>query len=333
MENYIEKVIISILNQSFQDFEIIVVDDYSKDNTNNIIQNLIIKDDRIKLINHSKNLGVYNSRIDAILSSKGRYILLMDPDDMLVNPKLLEEIFKFNLKNNLDIIEFTVICYFEIKDYLFYKETRLHYHHFSNQIIYQPKLSDIFYYYPKKGNYSMVQCRNIWNKCIRKSIILNTILYIGKDYYKKFFITAEDTMINLILFHFANNYSNINIPGYMYNIRKVSMTHGRKDGKKKYYFYYNHLLYVEKLHSYLKDFNKDRNFLYYELMEINKQLLRMNKYNKKYKQELLKFYKKVLKDKYISQKFKENLKNLIPIIIKGKYNFSTNKIINKKYYL
>ena len=82
----------------------------------------------------------------------------------------------------------------------------------------------------------MVQCRNIWNKCIRKSILLNTILNIGKDYYKKFFITAEDTMINLILFHFANNYSNINIPVYMYNIRKVSMTSGRKDGKKNITF-------------------------------------------------------------------------------------------------
>ena len=86
------------------------------------------------------------------------------------------------------------------------------------------------------------------------------------------FITAEDTMINLISLHFAQNYTNIYLPGYMYSIRKVSMTHGKKKKKKKILFYYYHLLYLKQLYIYIKDFNKDRNFLYYELIEINKKL-------------------------------------------------------------
>ena len=275
MENYIEKVILSILNQSFQDFEIIIVDDFSLDNTRNIIKRLKLNDNRIKLINHSKNSGVYNSRVDAILLSKGKYILLMDPDDMLINPNILKELFKYNTKYNLDIIEFTVMRYHEIKDYLFIKEKKNHYHQLTNKIIYQPKLSDIFFYYPGSNNYSMVQCRNIWNKLIRRIIILNTILYIGKKNYNNYFITAEDTMINIICFHFAENYSNIYLPGYMYNIRKTSMTHGKKIKKNKILFYYNHLLYLKQLYFYIKDFNKNRNFLYYELIEINKQLLKL----------------------------------------------------------
>jgi len=72
MENYIEKVVFSIINQSFQDFEIIIVNDNSNDNTESIIKKLILKDNRIKSINHSKNLGVYASRVDAILKSKGK---------------------------------------------------------------------------------------------------------------------------------------------------------------------------------------------------------------------------------------------------------------------
>ena len=72
MENYIEKVVFSIINQSFQDFEIIIVNDNSNDNTESIIKKLILKDNRIKGINHPKNLGVYASRVDAILKSKGK---------------------------------------------------------------------------------------------------------------------------------------------------------------------------------------------------------------------------------------------------------------------
>ena len=108
MELYIKQNLLSILNQSFQDFEIIIVNDFSKDKTENIIRDLQKYDCRIKLVNHHKNLGVYHSRIEAILNSNGEYILLMDPDDMYLNPDLFKDIYDYNLKNNLDIIEFSV---------------------------------------------------------------------------------------------------------------------------------------------------------------------------------------------------------------------------------
>ena len=50
-------------------------------------------------------MGVYSSRVDASLNANGNYILFMDPDDMLLNPYLFEELFKYNLKYNLDMIE------------------------------------------------------------------------------------------------------------------------------------------------------------------------------------------------------------------------------------
>ena len=69
MEKYIEKALFSILNQSFQDFEIIIVNDFSNDNTEKIIRKIQLEDNRIKIINHSKNLGVYHSRVEAALNS------------------------------------------------------------------------------------------------------------------------------------------------------------------------------------------------------------------------------------------------------------------------
>ena len=64
MQDYIEKYLLSIINQSFQDFEIIIVNDDSEDETENIIKRIQLKDDRIKLVSHSSNLGVYRSRIE-----------------------------------------------------------------------------------------------------------------------------------------------------------------------------------------------------------------------------------------------------------------------------
>ena len=83
MEKYIKRALLSILNQSFQDFEIIVINDNSNDDTQNIINKMSFKNNRIKWIFHKKNMGVYSSRIEAILNAKGIYIILMDPDDML----------------------------------------------------------------------------------------------------------------------------------------------------------------------------------------------------------------------------------------------------------
>ena len=309
MEKFIEKSLISILNQSFQNFEIIIINDYSNDTTKNIIKHYQLIDERIKLINHKQNIGVYISRLDAILASKGEYIILMDPDDMLLYKKMLEDLYNFNFKYNLDIIEYSVICHIEKILSLTIIEYYYHYHNFSKKIIYQYKLSDIYFHKKNLKKYTWIYCRVIWNKIIRRKVLLNSILYIGIDYFKKFFITAEDTLINMICFHFTKNYSNINLPGYMYNIRNLSMTHGKSSKKKKILFDYNHLLYLKKIYNYIKDFRKKREYLYFELIEINKLLIKLNKLSKKYKKEIFQFYNEILHDKFASTNFKNYINN------------------------
>ena len=137
MQDYIEKNLLSILNQSFQNFEIIIVNDGSDDETENIINRIQSTDKRIKLLTHSKNKGVYRSRVEAIYNSNSEYTLIMDPDDMYLNENLFQELYNYNLKYNLDIIEFSVLHQIDGYNNIFCPKLHIanHYHNCSKSII------------------------------------------------------------------------------------------------------------------------------------------------------------------------------------------------------
>ena len=79
-KNYIEKCLNSILNQDIKDFEIIVVNDASDDDTINILKSYA-KNKQIVLINNEENLGTGESRNKGILFARGKYIGFVDNDD------------------------------------------------------------------------------------------------------------------------------------------------------------------------------------------------------------------------------------------------------------
>jgi glycosyltransferase involved in cell wall biosynthesis len=80
----------SVLNQTYQDFELIVVDDASKDNTKEKIKEFQKKDSRIIYLKHNINKGGSSARNTGIKAAKGRYIAFLDSDDEYV-PDNLEE--------------------------------------------------------------------------------------------------------------------------------------------------------------------------------------------------------------------------------------------------
>jgi len=75
----IGRAIKSVLNQTYQDFEIIVVDDGSTDNTEEVVKSF--RDKRIRYIQHKKNKGAAAARNTGIKSAKGKYIAFQDSDD------------------------------------------------------------------------------------------------------------------------------------------------------------------------------------------------------------------------------------------------------------
>jgi glycosyltransferase involved in cell wall biosynthesis len=82
-EKYIAEAIESVLASSYKNFELIIVDDCSKDNTVEIAKQYAIKDDRIKLYVNEQNLGDYPNRNKAASYAKGKYIKYLDADDLI----------------------------------------------------------------------------------------------------------------------------------------------------------------------------------------------------------------------------------------------------------
>lgn len=91
-EEFISDTIQSILNQSFSNWELIVVDDCSTDNSVSIIQSYVDQDRRIELIQLIENSGAAVARNKAIEAAQGRYIAFLDSDDLWMPDKLEKQI-------------------------------------------------------------------------------------------------------------------------------------------------------------------------------------------------------------------------------------------------
>lgn len=91
-EKYIRAAIRSVLDQTWTDFELIVVDDGSRDSTVNIVEGLAAEDSRVVLLKNAQNEGVASSRNRGVASAHGEWIAFLDSDDLWRKDKLEKQI-------------------------------------------------------------------------------------------------------------------------------------------------------------------------------------------------------------------------------------------------
>jgi glycosyltransferase involved in cell wall biosynthesis len=111
--DYISQTIGSILKQTFEDFELIIIDNASTDNSVAIIKRYMEQDTRIKLIEHQQDQGVVASLIESGRLARGRYHVHIDADDWVIEPRAFEIQVAF-LNHNPDItFVFSALSLFE----------------------------------------------------------------------------------------------------------------------------------------------------------------------------------------------------------------------------
>ena len=213
-EKILIRSLLSIESQSFEDFEIIYVDDCSKDNSTKLIKEFQKIDERIRLFINNKNRGTLYTKSFGVTQAKGKYILIIDQDDIYIDKNLFKQIYKKVLENDLDIIQFRYNNYFLENDYFSFGGFGRN-HNFDNIII-QPELGDIQFYL----NENLYKSFFLWDKLIKKETYLKALNYLGEEQWGKNMVHREDHLVTFALYKVAQKYMKIKLFGYSHLIYK-----------------------------------------------------------------------------------------------------------------
>lgn len=204
VEKYLKECVDSVLAQTFEDFELILVDDGSKDNSGAICDEYAQKDSRVKVI-HKENGGQSTARNMGIKASSGQYAIFIDSDDIFCDADFFQD-----LKNK--IIEKTDIVVFRYCKY--YEDGRtddcginLSYLDSSNKVDFLRELvrRDAFF------------C-SCWSKCTRMSILKDNNIEFDTS------LSCEDMDWYYNVVSKAENFEVIDKPYVYYRQRENSVT-------------------------------------------------------------------------------------------------------------
>ena len=306
-QNSIELSVTSVLKQNMNNFEIILINDNSKDNSLKIMKKLKKADKRIKIINNSKNMGTLYSRCIAGLNAKGKYIFSLDPDDVFMDDDVFTSITKIAEKDNYDIVEFKA---FTIPNYYpDLKDIRHNFFNFhkNNLILHQPELG--IFPISKKNSYFAPNDYSIWGKCIKSKIYQSSVRALGEERYSIYDCFAEDILMIFIMFNMANSFIFVNRYGIFHLL--TSTTYSRTLPS-------NHKMFCEIfLMDIIQEFLK-QNYKKFAVLKSFDVLRKIGQYklNQKNKDYLKTILQKILDCKYIKDYYKNEMKKRYSRIIK-----------------
>ena len=198
----------SIQNQNMLNIEIILVDDFSTDNTTILLEQIAKEDPRIKLIKNKKNMGILYTRSIGSLAAKGKYIFPLDNDDMFLDKDVFETIADRADKGNFDIIEFRgVLTLISDKDLFSRPKIGTTFSPYGDNIVlFQPKLGAFpFQKANRYGDYKIITVY-LWSKCIKTKVYKKALNALGEERYSRYMLRDEDLLVNYIIFNVAKSY-------------------------------------------------------------------------------------------------------------------------------
>lgn len=292
-EKHIFNSICSIQNQDFINFEIVLVDDSSIDNSFKIIKGLQKFDKRIKILKNKKNMGSLYSRSIGILMSNGDFIFGLDNDDMFFSNDIYKFFLKFAQNYDFDIIGFRA---FQTSNYKnnFEKITDLYdYKQYPKSIIiYQPQLST--WLISRNGKF-FIHDMTVWAKCIKSKIYKEATIKLGEKRYSNFVSWGEDTIINFIIFNIAQSFIFIHKYGIIH-LNNISTASYRMPKEIKLF---GEIFFVDILYDFSKN-NSDKNYAVFGAYNAKKNF-KINQFDNSKNLIYFKFILiKILNSQYIS---------------------------------
>ena len=304
---FISRAIKSIQNQNLLSLEIILINDFSTDDTLSYIEIIQNEDPRIKILKNQKNMGILYSRSIGTLYAKGEYIFPLDNDDMFLNLDVFSITTKIADIQNIDLLEFKAISVSNEKEPLKGKiSDRVFSDHKLNVIILQPELGD----YPLKAGNGIgnliFQDVYLWSKCIRTKIYHKALNDIGKERYTRYMIGHEDVVVNFILFNTAQSFKFIGKYGIFRVYRKGSANKQTTDINQNL----KQIYLADIALVYLKNSNERIKLIYHLIynilnLKLLKNILNISEYNRQLFKSCL---DRFLNCSFISNNYKEEIR-------------------------
>lgn len=195
-ERYFEHCLHSICNQSYQNIEVIVVNDGSTDHSLSVAESWVQKDNRIRVFNKS-NEGVTMARRDGLLRATGEYVTFVDSDDWLP-PHSVEKLLKYMVEFDVDLVIGAVV-----KKMGFIKRRHVDdiYTFPYHQVICQPDLFDKYFIgFYQNDVFPVTMWGRLYRKASIDKAIRETVLF-DKDVDRM----GEDQFFNLKLFTYLRS--------------------------------------------------------------------------------------------------------------------------------
>ena len=230
VNNYLNRCVTRLMNQSYTNIEVILVDDGSPDDCASQCDEWMEKDDRISVI-HKINGGLSDARNYGLKIADGEFISFIDSDDY-ISEDFYEALLSTALKHKSDIVECNVCKFFENGEYDEYHDDL-----------------DVNDYSASEGLSALIDeqifHQHVWNKIYKRDVIRDVTFAVGKQHedvfwtYQIFGQAERITKINKTMYFYLQRESSI--MGQRYNLRRLDYLEGK----------WNRQLYIEKNHPEL----------------------------------------------------------------------------------
>ncbi len=204
---YLEDCISSVLKQTFESFELILVDDHSTDNGQEICQQACQKDKRIHFIHCPEHKGISHARNQGIEAASGIYLFFMDSDDCL-HPQLLEQMLKQAIQTHADITRVEYVTSWEMDQSTWEEYCARPYH-------------------PEWTVSSGEAVWDQWCQARGRDSVRQTLYYrdsVRNIRFNETISIAEDALFNYeFMTAMIRTYAYSDTPGYYYRIREDSI--------------------------------------------------------------------------------------------------------------
>ena len=197
VEKYLSRCLDSILSQTFSDFEILLINDGSTDNSGGICDKYAKKDKRIRVF-HKNNEGVNRARNTGLDNAKGDWITFVDSDDW-IDKDMYYKLYNEAILSEADII----MCDF----YIYYNQNSKD---LIKSVSTESSKEDII------KNY-ILSFTSLCNILVHRSLYDNHRLRIPEN-----FSVCEDFWLSVQLFYYAKKISSVHIPLYFYNRENIN---------------------------------------------------------------------------------------------------------------